>query len=64
MLHILKQKYMQCKEFRQELQANSDCVFIEDTGNRFWGRQGGQGANTLGVLLHRTLLECQDLGDE
>ena len=60
MLHILKHKYWQCVEFRKELHDNSDCIFIEDTGNKFWGRQGDTGANTLGVLLHRTLLECED----
>ena len=53
MLHILKHKLYQCKEFQAELLGNKDKVFCEATVNHFWGLgKQGTGLNTLGVLLH------------
>lgn len=60
MLHILKHKYYQCREFKAELEKFDGFVLIENTNNEFWGRgKYGKGLNTLGALLIRVKLECE-----
>jgi hypothetical protein len=53
MEHLLREKFKQCKVFREELLSTGDAILMEDTPNKFWGcgRHGSVGLNTLGVLL-------------
>lgn len=52
MYQILRQKAMQCREFRDCLVATSTKRLVEDTTDIFWGRgKSGEGLNALGQLL-------------